>query len=79
MIMNCRLDFWRENLVSGRAASLLKGWRSGQQRVNKICALISTVNKGKVSWNNTMRLINSSKNKLNSEIIYNFNPGPNAH
>ena len=26
-----------------------------------------------------VRPINSSKNKLNSEIIYNFNPPPNAH
>ena len=25
-----------------------------------------------------MKFINSSKNKMNSEIIYNFNPHPNA-
>ena len=34
------------------------------------------------TMNNTksvMGLINSSKNKLNSEIIYNFNCFPNAH
>ena len=41
MIMNCRLYFWGENLVSGRGASLSKGSRLSQQRVNKICALLS--------------------------------------
>ena len=28
---------------------------------------------------NAVRPINSSKNKLNDEIIYNFNPHSNAH
>ena len=27
----------------------------------------------------TMKLISNSKNKLNGEIIYNFNSHPNAH
>ena len=31
------------------------------------------------SAKSAVRLINSNKNKLNSEIIYNFNPHPNAH
>ena len=38
---NYRLNLWRQKLIPRRLASLLKGSRSGQQRVSKICVFIS--------------------------------------
>ena len=49
----------------------------------------SIVDKDKINWNSivgpwmvpksVLKPINSSKNRLNSKIIYNFHPNPNAH
>ena len=69
-----------KNIHINTCMTFCKNWKKISKNI---------VNKGKSNWNCTIRpmnntksavkFMNSSKNKLNSKIIYNFHPNPNAY